>query len=290
LYVAAHGYDTDPFPGERNGLLLSQPDGRLVSSPANLPSESDYTHSAAIGDIDGDGDVDVYAGNMNAQPMIDPYILLNTGSGGFAKDTTRLPPALTSVHGDVYPGSQLADLDGDSRLDLVLGCNAYSNSPVRVLFGTTAASFAERVGYTIPTPPYGSDSICLQYLALDVNEDGGTDLVGTVTQNDPFYVGAALQILLSGVNGLIDDTAARVSTQVRQSGPWVDSLAIADFNGDGRTDIFAAVVLTLGGAAPPAVDFIWTNEGSGVYRAHSTSLLPANEFPNFSGAIDMNSD
>jgi hypothetical protein len=290
LYVAAHGYDGDPFPGEPNGLLLSQSNGKLLNSSANIPSENDFTHSAAVGDVNRDGFVDVYVGNMNGQAMVEPYLLLNNGTGVFTKDSTRLPFPLLSINSDVHPGSQFADLDGDARLDLVVGCNAYSDSPTRVLFGTAGGGFSERTGYLIPTTPYANDSICLQYLALDVNGDSKTDLVGAVTQNDPFYVGGALQVLLSGANGLIDDTAARVSTGVRQTGPWIDNIATADFNGDDRQDLYAAVVLTLGGVAPGTVDFIWTNEGSGVYRAHSSSLLPVNEFPHFSAAIDMNGD
>ncbi len=46
---------------------------------------SDFTHDAAIGDIDGDGDIDIYASNLPVpggavQP---PYFMINDGTGNF---------------------------------------------------------------------------------------------------------------------------------------------------------------------------------------------------------------
>jgi hypothetical protein len=217
-------------------------------------------------------------------------LLLNDGAGQFAKNTSRLPAQIMSIANDQYPGSQLADVDGDSRLDLVLACYARPGaySPLRILFGSASGNFAERAGYVIPSVPFSTNSICLDFVALDVNGDGRTDLVSLATQDVPYYVGAAVRILIAGANGLTDETATRMTTAVRVTGPWIDNLTTADFNGDGRVDLHANMVLALGGGNPPAVDFIWINEGNGVYRAGSTSLL--SEFPFIAGTIDIDAD
>jgi FG-GAP-like repeat len=53
IFIADHGDDRPPFPGFQNQLALSTSDGRLVNATANLPQQSDFTHSAAAADIDG---------------------------------------------------------------------------------------------------------------------------------------------------------------------------------------------------------------------------------------------
>jgi hypothetical protein len=49
-----------PFPGEQNRLFLSTLAGRYTdSSSTNIPQHSDFSHGSSIGDVDGDGDVDI---------------------------------------------------------------------------------------------------------------------------------------------------------------------------------------------------------------------------------------
>src|SRR4029079_12330962 len=64
LFVSAHGYDTSPFDGETNTLVLSRADGTLANRSSTLPTTPDFSHSAAVADIDGDGILDIYVGNL----------------------------------------------------------------------------------------------------------------------------------------------------------------------------------------------------------------------------------
>jgi hypothetical protein len=64
LFVADHGLDDEPWPCHQNTLILSAPGGKLVNATSFLPQQLDMTHSADAADIDGDGDQDLYIGNM----------------------------------------------------------------------------------------------------------------------------------------------------------------------------------------------------------------------------------
>lgn len=85
VVIADHGLDNFPFPGTQNTLLLQQSDGTLVDASNQLPQVSDFTHDIAIGDIDGDGDIDIYASNLAIGTGADqtPYFMINDGSGRF---------------------------------------------------------------------------------------------------------------------------------------------------------------------------------------------------------------
>src|SRR5207248_8930189 len=98
IFVADHGYDAPPFPGHPNALALSTPDGKLVDASSNLPPESGFSHSAAAADVNRDGSVDLYVGNLcTACTDAPPEILLNDGTGHFTRRTDLLPADLQDV-------------------------------------------------------------------------------------------------------------------------------------------------------------------------------------------------
>ena len=87
IFVADHGYDGPPFPGHPNALALSTPQGKLVDASANLPPESGFSHSAAAADVNRDGSVDLYVGNLctfctDAPPRSSSTTAAATSRGG----------------------------------------------------------------------------------------------------------------------------------------------------------------------------------------------------------------
>ncbi len=46
VFFADQGMDAPPSPGYQNTLVLSAPGGKLVDATANLPQQSDFSHSA----------------------------------------------------------------------------------------------------------------------------------------------------------------------------------------------------------------------------------------------------
>ena len=67
VFIAAGGYDAPPFPGETNGLLISNANGTYTDRSATLPQTPDFSHSACVGDINGDGHLDIYVDNVLRQ-------------------------------------------------------------------------------------------------------------------------------------------------------------------------------------------------------------------------------
>ncbi|HEX6589545.1 MAG TPA: Ig-like domain-containing protein [Longimicrobiales bacterium] len=111
IYVACHGYDGDPFPGEENQLLLSQESGGYS---LRVVSEAGFWHGASAADLNDDGypDVVAVAGGQAA------VFINNGGDGTFALESAgRLP----DFAGRVYFTVELIDVDEDGEVDLVLG-------------------------------------------------------------------------------------------------------------------------------------------------------------------------
>ena len=69
-----------------------------------LPDDSGFTHNAAVGDIDGDGDVDILVANTMNDNLEGPYLLLNDGSARFSVDMERLPDRVVGSD-DNYQGT-----------------------------------------------------------------------------------------------------------------------------------------------------------------------------------------
>ncbi|WP_420316321.1 FG-GAP repeat domain-containing protein [Ekhidna sp.] len=88
LFIADHGYDFWPFPGYPNTFLMGS-GSELINSSSNVGTASAFTHGAAVGDIDGNGTLDLFMNNIQGLENIggassDFFIYLNDGSGNFS--------------------------------------------------------------------------------------------------------------------------------------------------------------------------------------------------------------
>jgi hypothetical protein len=189
--------------------------------------------SVAVADLNGDGIPDVVV--TNSEPNIDQEftvgVLLGNGDGTFQ-------PAQTYGTGGTFPHQVIiADVNGDSKPDLVIANQCGPNLPVcRSPYGSVGMLLGNGDGTFQAAKYYHSGGGYADGIAVgDVNGDGNLDLVvansctGETCQGPP-----AIAILLG------DGTGAFVVTHSYGSGGYLlSSIALADVNGDGKLDVVA---------------------------------------------------
>ncbi len=282
VYVAATGWDALPGPGEQNRLYLSNPDGTWRDATTSLPPLTDFTHSVTAGDIDKDGDIDLYVGNVFGQARIAPYVLVNDGRGTFTVDASRLPAGpgeLLSLFSIRATSSLLSDLDGDGYPELILGNDG--DLPMNqhsLIFWNQGGRFSASAYTELPFNGSfgGNDTQTVDVQAVDLNGDGRKDLILLGTQRNPFYDGWMIQILIDhGNRNYVDETAARLAMADRSGGtpgqvtqtPWGKFIYVMDFNRDSAPD-FVVAPWSGPGLLSSSTPVVWLNDGSG----HFTTL------------------
>ena len=180
-------------------------------NPRRLPLSFNPS-SVIAGDLNGDGIPDlVYGTDGPAGPAL--HSLLADGRGGYAPGfDVALPPGASTR-------CQLADLNGDRKLDLV--CVSVSTEQLIVLSGRGDGSFG--TARTTPLPGNG-DSVLLVAAVTDLNRDGTPDVVVTTG-------GLQLYVLLNDGTGILSPAPVVAGTVY---GAYVQ---VADLNGDGYPDL-----------------------------------------------------
>ena len=205
--------------------------GHVTLSPWNFSSS--WICDVAAGDLDGDGDVDLYVSRGGGKQNL---VLTNDGSGAFYDSGQAL--GVSDAR-----GVALGDLDGDGDLDIFITCknNGYpANRPNRVQVNDGHGHFSD-TGQSLGTN--NSYAVALG----DVNGDGFLD---AVVANG---YGAGNRVYTNDGTASFWDTGQDLGTGTTYA------VCLGDLNGDGSLDLFAA---NYGQS-----DVVYTNDGSGFFHA-----------------------
>ena len=220
----------------------------FVGAPADSLQEQTWhmTGGAAAADYDGDGDVDLYAVRGSSGPNL---LFENQGDGTFVERG-----AAAGVSGAPAAGSGpvFADIDGDGRLDLLVGgVDGSAPAVYRNLGGGSFEDVSAKAGFT----PFGS---VFSMALSDYDRDGDLDIAAvhwafdrrvTLWAND----GGGVFHDVTSDSGLVVGVIYGFSptwTDLDGDG-WVDLLVGADFgtsrvfrnNGDATfSEITTAVI------------------------------------------------
>ncbi len=184
--------------------------------------------SVQVGDLDGDGRLDIVTGNEGTNTV---SILINSGNKTFQDQST-----LTMGNAPIV---SLADVNNDQILDLIT--SDADDETLSIRLGNGDGSFQARSTLSVGAGAYSIQT-------GDLNGDGRIDVVTA----DAFD--GTLSILLGNADGTFQArTTVAASTNIQK-------ISLIDLTGDGILDI-------LGANGVDANVSLWTGTGSGGFRA-----------------------
>jgi hypothetical protein len=216
-------------------LFLQQKDGSFVESTRGQPWAADKEYDdwgALFFDANGDGLPDLYvaSGAYHRSPVsrwLQDRLYINKGGGRFVRDTEALPPMLTST-----AAVAAGDFTGHGRLDLFVGGRLVPGqypAPTRsYLLRNDGGKFTDITEEAAPelARPGGMVTAAVW---IDFDGDGRLDLV-TAGEWMPlqFY---------KNEGGKLRNVTTSIGLPPLRG--WWYSLAVGDFNNDGRPDLVA---------------------------------------------------
>lgn len=216
--------------------LVSAPAGGWAVDPIHFPPTTTNIvvspWGLALGDVDGDGDLDLWVGDR----ALYIYLYLNDGTGTFTLHIPAAPPLPTRpnallVH-DAYraavgytPALGSADLNGDSKADLVLGLHSGGQTSPVVHDGEILLRASTTTNYEYSGAAILGDigMVARGVNVLDVDGDAARDIVAAEYGGTVAFLGQLTPMDTDG-DGISDYV---------DNAPYIANAPRLDMNTDG---------------------------------------------------------
>jgi hypothetical protein len=260
--------------------MLGRGDGTFQSNQAYGWGYTSYGQNLVTADFNGDGFPDVafsYA-RYNGQPAFG--VMLGSSHGALAAPSYVTVGSASCLY-NLPEWIAVGDVNGDGKADIVATLTNYNvagcaNNEVAVLTGLGTGKFNKPVLYST-----GATAQSYEVFLADVNGDGKLDII---TSN----ADGTISVLLNKGKGTFGP-AVLTSSLVGLGNPYGNSMAVADFNGDGKADI--AVAAYGWEVSGTNVVHILLGKGDGTFEAPITvTAAPQDSYTYALAAGDFNKD
>lgn len=238
--------------GAKDRVYSNDGDGKMTYQEDNGIAPGSFAETAAFGDYDNDGWVDLYITNSGGDKH--NFLYRNNGDGTFKRITDHILVENTKLSRAAIWG----DLDADGKLDLLV-CNE-ENTTNDVFLGSGDGLFERLQQDSLVLSATGSMTASLG----DIDNDGDFDVfIG----NSGYFSPQKNQLFRYTDRGFIADTEGPIVT----SSNCTYGSAFADFDNDGDLDL----AITNGYCKDGLPNSLYENQGDGTFKDVS-ELLPSN--------------
>jgi len=238
-------------------VLLGNGDG-TVQAATSYPVDQ-YPWGVIVKDVNGDGKPDLIVANecasgSNCQNSTGSVsVLLGNGDGTFQ-------PATSFASGGVYSYSVVAgDFNGDGNVDLAVTNECTNNTcgsggSVSILLGNGDGTFQAAQTFTV------GGLYALSVAAGDFNGDGKLDVAVVDYCPSNSCPNGAFSVLLGNGDGTFQPAVVYTS-----AGLYSRSIAIGDFNGDGKLDVATGDTCANSSCSNSAIS-VFLGNGDGTFQ------------------------
>ncbi|MBU1374050.1 MAG: VCBS repeat-containing protein [Bacteroidetes bacterium] len=226
VVISSTGFNGGSYPGESVILLLNT-NGKFTSKTLSIPTG--YYGSVCAGDIDNDGDLDLF---VTDNKSISKF-LINDGKANFTYDNSLYP---STFYNKSFFTSELYDINKDGYLDLVLGGFEQDNASTIILWGNGTGSYMTSKMTTLPKVKGKAVVVDIDF--IDFDKDGKTDLLITRKSDGNTPEGYYLQLLKNTGTDFTDvsSTSFTINSDEHDT-DWIKWIRIQDIDNDGDLDI-----------------------------------------------------